>query len=60
MGLWIVEPKPLGVHVPGTSVLFDDQSHPSEAAKQQEIVLVPQPSSSPRDPLVSIYLVATT
>lgn len=61
MGLWIYEPKPLR-HVPGTAKLYDEEvteeSSPRTrrlkrgTGKESNILLVPQPSNSPNDPLV--------
>ncbi|TVY39083.1 Protein HOL1 [Lachnellula subtilissima] len=62
MGLWILEPKMLE-HVPGTSKYFDNPDRPqiaddSAAAGLKcdtsgpiSIILVPQPSDDPNDPL---------
>ena len=63
MGLGIKEPaRTNGEHVPGTAVLYDalgdgaghdvlpgDVKH----ARNSNLILVPQPSESPNDPLVS-------
>lgn len=60
MGLGIREPAGLeNSFVPGTSLLFDLNheiaANPKHASgKEADLILVPQPSSSPRDPLVSI------
>ncbi|TVY47265.1 putative MFS-type transporter [Lachnellula occidentalis] len=63
MGLWILEPKALE-HVPGTSNYFDDPDRPQVAdgsaaaglkcdtSGPVRIILVPQPSDDPNDPLV--------
>lgn len=62
MGLWIYEPKP-SRHVPGTAKLYDEQptseSPPLDGrglkhvtGKESNMLLVPQPSNSPNDPLV--------
>lgn len=63
MGYGIIEPRHSG-HVPGTVRLFEDNSSSVVAipvgsrrlkrgkGKQSDIVLVPQPSDSPNDPLV--------
>ena len=65
MGVGIIEPK--SAHVPGTSRLYDgglagggerggprSHSHLKHGAgKESDILLVPQPSDSPNDPLVS-------
>ena len=63
MGFGIKEPKlSTVVNVPGTSILYDrrdvEQLRPVQHAQPRhdevgEIVLVPQPSPSPNDPLVS-------
>ena len=60
MGLGIKEPARLkDSYVPGTSLLFDlkneigpNSKHAS--GKEADVILVPQPSSSLRDPLVSL------
>lgn len=58
MGLWILEPT-VPTHVPG-SVLLDQQAAHSEqqtgrlkhaTGKDSHIVLAPQPSEDPNDPL---------
>jgi hypothetical protein len=65
MGLGIYEPKPAR-HVPGTAKLYDEQKS-AEApghrvhlkhgtGKDSELLLVPQPSNSPNDPLVCLVL----
>jgi hypothetical protein len=64
MGFGIVEPKTAaGDHIPGTATLFDYTPasgtngllHTVKHGKGRsaDIVLVPQPSDSPNDPLVS-------
>ena len=61
MRLGIKEPKASpNAHVPGTSVLFENSTgnHAATkhaAGKESDLILVPQPSNSPNDPLV--YLV---
>ena len=63
MGLGIKEPAgSRGPLVPGTSLLFDISTgiasapkHGSE--KEADLILVPQPSDSPNDPLVRTYSV---
>lgn len=65
MGLWIYEPKPAR-HVPGTAKLYDEQvteESPSRTrelkhgtGKESNMLLVPQPSNSPNDPLVQCSL----
>ena len=63
MGFGVKEPKIVsGEHVPGTSLLVDiggghvelaDHSNLKHArGKNSDIILVPQPSDSPNDPLV--------
>ena len=63
MGFGIVEPKVTArEHVPGTATLFDgslDDAHPHAPrslkygrGRSSDVVLVPQPSDSPNDPLV--------
>lgn len=58
MGLGIKEPaKSRSRLVPGTSVLFEPSSTGTAAVKHAsgkdaDLILVPQPSSSPNDPLV--------
>ena len=52
MGLGILEPKSESGNSPGTATLLDDQVS-VESLSKNAIILVPQPSSSPRDPLVS-------
>jgi hypothetical protein len=64
MGFGVKEPKIIfGEHVPGTSLLVDIGGRNVELAdhsslkhargKNSDIILVPQPSDSPNDPLVS-------
>ncbi|TVY19841.1 putative MFS-type transporter [Lachnellula arida] len=67
MGLWILEPKTLG-HVPGTSQYFDNPDRPQladgpaaaglkcDTSGPVKIILVPQPSDDPNDPLVGQIL----
>ncbi|KAL2256090.1 hypothetical protein VTK26DRAFT_2201 [Humicola hyalothermophila] len=61
MGLWVLEDKAMD-HVPGTTRYFDDPERPQYAADGTEglkcdtsgpvpIILVPQPSDDPNDPL---------
>ncbi|KAL2043855.1 hypothetical protein N7G274_003375 [Stereocaulon virgatum] len=50
MGLGIVEPRRRGTHVPGTAVLLQDDLG-TKSKGEDEVVLVPRPSDSPRDPL---------
>ena len=52
MGLGIVEPYFESGNPPGTATLLDDEGT-VESVSKSAIILVPQPSSSPRDPLVS-------
>ena len=57
MGLGIKEPKGTQTaHVPGTSVLFEHSGQGSATTKHAQdnsgLILVPQPSDSPNDPLV--------
>ena len=63
MGLGVKEPKlSVGEHVPGTAILYDQHdrieygaaSLPGQSlhGKDGKIILVPQPSPSPKDPLV--------
>lgn len=61
MALGIVEPKrrphEVASHVPGSSILFDEgrNLHSKHGSgKQAGLVLVPQPSNDPNDPLVSL------
>jgi hypothetical protein len=60
MGLGVLEDKALE-HVPGTVYVFDDASRTAVEAERDthskrdktgRIILVPQPSDSPDDPLV--------
>ena len=51
MGLGIVEPKRQGTQVPATAILLQDNLT-GTTGKEDEIVSVPRPSNSPRDPLV--------
>ena len=51
MGLGIVEPYSESGNPPGTATLLDDEGTVERVSKSA-IILVPQPSSSPRDPLV--------
>ena len=53
MGLGIVEPKRQGTHVPGTATLLQDDLTGTRRKGTDDIVLVPAPSNSPRDPLVA-------
>jgi hypothetical protein len=64
MGFGVKEPKIVSCeHVPGTSLLVDigggnvelaDDSNLKHArGKNSDIILVPQPSGSPNDPLLS-------
>ncbi|KAF8863362.1 MFS general substrate transporter [Acephala macrosclerotiorum] len=61
MGMWILEPKSME-HVPGTTRYFDDPERPRAAGSESAglkcdtsgpvpIILVPQPSDDPNDPL---------
>ena len=52
MGLGIVEPKQHGIHVPATAILLQDNLTGTTPKAKDEVVLVPRPSNSPRDPLV--------
>ena len=61
MGLGVLEDKVLE-HVPGTTYVFDDERRSAEETardvhskrdKTGQIILVPQPSDSPNDPLVT-------
>ena len=64
MGLGIIEPKTEGgEHVPGTAVLYEghrtvEHGGPSAlkhaSGRNADVVLVPQPSNSPNDPLVKL------
>lgn len=60
MGLGVLEDKVLE-HVPGTTYVFDDERRGAEETARDAhskrdktglIILVPQPSDSPNDPLV--------
>ncbi len=60
MGLGVLEDRVLE-HVPGTTYVFDDERRSAEETardahskrdKTGQIILVPQPSDSPNDPLV--------
>lgn len=63
MGLGIVEPKrATDSHVPGTSYLYEDSTGSQgtvpvgakhDSGSDAPVILVPQPSDSPNDPLVS-------
>ena len=55
MGLGIVEPRWRGTHVPATAVLLQDDLTRTGRKTKDEIVLVPRPSNSPRDPLVGAF-----
>ncbi|KAI5846616.1 major facilitator superfamily domain-containing protein [Morchella snyderi] len=60
MGMWIFEPRPLR-HVPGTTQLYENErseESPNQrinlkhaTGKDSNMLLVPQPSDSPNDPL---------
>lgn len=55
MGLWVLDDTHLE-HVPGTALLADIQGANTsplqhDKGKDSDILLVPQPSSSPNDPL---------
>ena len=58
MGLGIKEPTgSRSILVPGTSVLFEQPTHDTgttkhAAGENSDLILVPQPSNSPNDPLV--------
>ena len=56
MGLGILEPRAEGksTNVPGTAVLYYDSEVSGPRPSTKGIVVVPQPSVSPRDPLVSV------
>ena len=64
MRLGIKEPKASpNVHVPGTSVLFENSTGSRAAPKhapgrESDLILVPQPSDSPNDPLVYLMTLA--
>ncbi len=56
MGLGVLEPNTTLEHVPGTSLLQDviptETSHLKKGTGgDNDVVLIPQPSSSPNDPL---------
>ena len=55
MGLGILEPRSGGipVQVPGTATLLHSDEEISQKTSKDAIILVPKPSQSPRDPLVS-------
>lgn len=62
MGFGVKESKStIGRHVPGTATLFDihgaavqqSSAFKHASGKNSDIILVPQPSNSPNDPLVS-------
>lgn len=55
MGLGIVEPKRQGTHVPATALLLQDDLTGTRRKDTNEVVLVPRPSMSPRDPLVGTF-----
>jgi hypothetical protein len=63
MGFGVKEPKAVaGEHVPGTALIYGGTGDNAEFAlqsnlkhargKNSDIILVPQPSDSPNDPLV--------
>ena len=52
MGLGIVEPRRQGTQVPATALLLQDDLTGTTGKKKDDIVLVPRPSNTPRDPLV--------
>lgn len=52
MGLGIVEPRRQGTQVPATALLLQDDLTGTTGKEKDEIVLVPRPSNTPRDPLV--------
>ena len=64
MGFGIREPKRKdGGHVPGTSILYEEDTPVEQAIPsgpkhadggKSEVILVPQPSDSPNDPLVGL------
>lgn len=64
MGFGIIEPKGgtdgAPVYVPGTSALYDSAPHRADAKHDEtdkSLLLVPQPSDDPNDPLVcSTYI----
>ena len=64
MGLGVLDDRAME-HVPGTTRYFDDPNRPQEAQPESShlkcdtsgkvpIILVPQPSDDPNDPLVCI------
>ncbi len=64
MGFGVLEAKTAsGEHVPGTSTIYNDEADGEELVIQshlkhgrgsdKDVILVPQPSDSPNDPLVS-------
>jgi hypothetical protein len=55
MGLGIVEPRRQGTHVPATAVLLQDDLMGTKRKGKDDVVLVPRPSDSPRDPLVGTF-----
>ena len=55
MGLGIVEPKRQGTHVPATAILLHDDLMGATGRYDSEVVLVPQPSDDPNDPLVNDF-----
>ena len=55
MGLGIVEPKRQGTHVPATAILLQEDLTGLTRKDKDKIVLVPRPSTSPRDPLVGAF-----
>ena len=54
MGLGIVEPHSgdAPAHVPGTVTLLRSDQETLQGTSKDPIILVPNPSQSPRDPLV--------
>jgi hypothetical protein len=69
MGFGVKEPKTVsGEHVPGTATLYDLRGDAVEQGisrasfkrdpKNPDIILVPQPSGSPNDPLVSFLVIS--
>lgn len=68
MGFGVLEPKvTIGEHVPGTALIYDDGRGTEEeiavqaalkrdGGKNSDVILVPQPSDSPNDPLVRASL----
>ena len=55
MGLGILEPRSgdAPLHIPGTATLLHDDEGNAQKRIRTAIILVPKPSESPRDPLVS-------